>query len=91
MVFQFSYFTIYISAQQSAQVDPVSGTSEVVPTTFLQDQSPKNKPMKSNNENEGDVTTIFQECDESGRIKILYISMMYIYTEYPNIDTCRIL
>ena len=91
MVFQFSFFTIYISAQQSAQVKPVSGTSGVGPTTFLQDQSAKNKPMKSNNENEGDVSTILQECDKSGRIKILYISMMYLYTEFPNFYTYRIL
>jgi hypothetical protein len=34
------------------------------------------KPMKSNNENEGDVSTIPQESDESGTIKILSISMM---------------
>jgi hypothetical protein len=91
MVFQFSYFTIYISAQQSAQVDPVSGTSWMGPTTFLQDQSAKIKPMKSNNENEGDVSTILQQCDESGTIKILYISRMYLYTEFPNFDTYRIL
>jgi hypothetical protein len=45
------------------------------------------KPMKSNNENEGDVSTIPQESDESGTIKILSISMMYLYTEFPNIDT----
>jgi hypothetical protein len=82
MVFQFSYFTIYISAQQSAQVDPVSGTSGVGPTTSQQDQSAKKKPMKSNNENEGDVSTIPQGSQESGTIKILYISMMYLYTEY---------
>jgi hypothetical protein len=44
-----------------------------------------------NNENEGDVSTILQECDESGRIKILNISMMYLYTEFPNFDTYRIL
>ena len=90
-VFQFSYFTIYISAQQSAQVEPVSGTSEVGPTTFQQDQSVKMKPMKSNNENEQDVSTIPQESDESGRIKILYISMMYLYTEFPDIGIYRIL
>jgi hypothetical protein len=47
--------------------------------------------MKSNNENAGDVSTIPQESDESGRIKILYISMMYLYTEFPNFDTNRIL
>ena len=87
MVFQFSYFTIYISAQQCAQVDPVSGTSGVGPTIFLQDQSAKNKPMKSSNENERDVSTIPQENDESGTIKILSISMMYLYTEFPNFDT----
>ena len=84
MVLQFSYFTIYISAQQSAQVEPVSGTSRVGPLTFQHDQSGKNKPMKSNNENEGDVSTILQEIDESGTIKILNISMMYLYTEFPN-------
>ena len=65
MVFQFSYFTIYISAQQSAEFEPVSGTSGVGPTT---------------------LSTIPQESDESGRIKILYISMMYLYTEFPNFD-----
>ena len=51
-------------AQQAAQVEPVSGTSEVGPTTFQQNQSAKMKPMKSNNENEGDVSTIPQESDE---------------------------
>ena len=45
-------------AQQSAQVEPVSRTS------FQQNQSAKKKPMKSNNENEGDVSTILQESDE---------------------------
>jgi hypothetical protein len=44
-----------------------------------------------NNENEGDVSTIPQESDESGTIKILNISMMYLYTEFPDIGTCRIL
>jgi cytidylate kinase len=44
MVLQFSYFAIHISAQQSAQVEPVSGTSGVgykrlPPTTSQQDQS----------------------------------------------------
>jgi hypothetical protein len=91
MVFQFSYFTIYFSVQQSAQVEPVSGTSGLGPTTFQQDQSAKKKPMKSNNENEGDVSTILQESEESGTIKILYISIMYLYTEFPNFDTSRIL
>ena len=81
MVLQFSYFTIYFSAQQSAQVEPVSGTSRVGPTTFQQDQSAKKKRKKSNNEN---VSTILQESDESGTIKILNISMMYLYTEFPN-------
>ena len=88
--FQFSHFTIYIFyilAQQSAHVEPVSGTSEVGPTTFQQDQSAKMKPMKSNNENEGSVSTIPQESDESGTITILYISMMHLYTEFPNFDT----
>ena len=88
--FQFSFFTIYILyilAQQSAHVEPVSGTSEVGPTTFQQDQSANMKPAKSNNENEGDVSTIPQESDESGTIKILSISMMYLYTEFPNFDT----
>ena len=88
MVFQFSYFTIYISAQQCAQVDPVSGTSGVGPTTSQQDQSAKKKPKKSNNENEGDVSTILQEW---GTIKILNISMIYLYTEFPNFDTNSIL
>jgi hypothetical protein len=68
--FQFSYFTIYILAQQSADVEPVSGSSEVGPTTF-----------------QGDVSTILQESDESGTIKILYISMMYLYTKFPDFDT----
>ena len=91
MVFQFSYFTIYISAQQSAQVDPVSGTSGVGPITSQQDQSAKKNPKKSNNENEGDVSTILQESDGSGTIKILNISMMYLYTEFPDIGIYRIL
>ena len=87
MVFQFSYFIICISAQQSAQVELVSGTSGVgykrlPPTTSQQDQSAKKKPKKSNNENEGDVSTILQESEGSGTIKILYISMMYLYAEY---------
>jgi hypothetical protein len=56
------FYCIYVSAQQSAQVDPVSG-----PTTF------------------------HQESDENGRIKIFYISMLYLYTEFPNFDTNRIL
>jgi hypothetical protein len=62
----------------------------VMPTIFQQDQSVKKKPMKSNNENEANVSTIPQESDESGRIKILYISMIYLYTEFPNFDTNRI-
>ena len=85
--FQFSYFTIYILyilARQSAHVKPVSGTSEVGPTTFQQDQSAN---MKSNSENEGNISTIPQESDESGTIKILSISVMYLYAEFPNIDT----
>ena len=91
MVFQFLYFTIYFSAQQSAQIEPVSGTSGVRPTASQQDQSAKKKPKKSNNENEGNVSTLPQESDESGMIKILNISMMYLYTECPNFDTNRIL
>jgi hypothetical protein len=96
MVLQFSYFIIYISAQQSAQVEPVSGTSGMEfkrpsPTTFQQDQSAKKKPKKSNNENEGNVSTLPQESDESGMIKILNISMMYLYTEFPDIGINRIL
>ena len=96
MVLQFSYFTIYISAQQSSQVEPVSVTStmgfkKLPPTIFQQDQSAKKKPEKSNNENEGNVSTIPQESDESGMIKILNISMMYLYTEFPNFGTNRIL
>jgi hypothetical protein len=43
--------------------------------------------MKSNSENEGNVSTIPQESDESGTIKILSISMMYLYTEFPNFYT----
>jgi hypothetical protein len=70
ITFQFSHFTIYILAQQSADVETVSGTSEVGPTTF-----------------QGDVSTILQESDEGGTIKILYISMMYLYTEFPDVDT----
>ena len=85
MVFQFSYFTIYISAQQFAQVDPVSGTSGVGLTTSQQDHSAKKKPKKSNNENEGDVSTILQKSYEIGTIKILNISMMYLYTEFRDI------
>jgi hypothetical protein len=52
----------------------------VRPTTFQQDQSAKKKPKKSNNDDEGDVSTILQESDDCGTIKILYISMMYLYT-----------
>ena len=96
MVLQFSYFTIYISAQQSSQGEPVSGTSEVgfkrlLPTTYQQEQSAKTKPKKSKNENEGKVSTTPQESDESGTIKILNISMMHLYTEYPNFGTNRFL
>ena len=61
------------------------------PITFQQDQSAKKKPQKSNNENEGDVSTIPQESDESGTIKILNISMMYLYTEFLDIGIYRIL
>ena len=61
------------------------------PTTFQQDQSVKQKPMKSNNENEGDASTIPKESDEGGRITILYISMVYLYTEFLIFDTNRIL
>jgi len=96
MVLQFSYFTIYISAQQSSQGEPVSGTSGVgfkrLPlTTFQQEQSAKKKSKKSNNKNEGNVSTIPQGSDESGTIKILNISMMYLYTEFPNFSTNRII
>jgi hypothetical protein len=38
-------------------------------TTSQQDQSPKKKPKKSNNENEGVVSTIPQESDEVVRLK----------------------
>jgi hypothetical protein len=94
MVFQFSYLTIYVSAQQSAQGELVSGTSGVgykrlPPTTSQQDQSAKKKHQKPNNENEGDVWTIPQESDESGTIKILNISMMYLYTEFHGIGIYR--
>jgi len=93
-VLQFSYFTIYISAQQSAQVGPVSGTSGVgykrlPPTTSQQDQSANKKPKKSNNENEGDVSTILQESDESGMIKILNISLNFpilVFIEFYDIS-----
>ena len=83
MVLQFSYFTIHISAQQSAQIEPVRGTSGVgykrpPPTTSQQDQSAKKKPKKSNIENEGDVSTILQISDESDTIKILNIDV-FIY------------
>ena len=61
------------------------------PTTFQQDQSAKKKPKKSNNENEGDVSTILQESDKSGTIKILNISMMYLYTEFPDFGINRTL
>ena len=91
MVLQFSYCSIYISAQQSAQAEPVSGRSGVGPTTFQQNQSVKGKPKKSNNENEGDVSTILQESDEIGTIKILNISMMYLYTEFTDIGIYEIL
>jgi hypothetical protein len=60
-------------------------------TTFQQGQSAKKKPQKSNNENEGDVSTLPQESEESGTIKILNISMMYLYTEFPDIGIYRIL
>ena len=56
----------------------------MVPTAFQQDQSAKKKLKNSSNEDEGDVSTILQESDECGTIKILYISMMYLYTEFPN-------
>ena len=96
MIVQFSYFIIYISARQSAQGEPVSETSGVgyktlLPTTSQQDQSAKKKPKKSSNENEGDVSTIPQESVKCGTIKILYISMMYLYTEFLNFHTNRIL
>ena len=67
------------------------GYKRLPPTTSQQDESAKKKPKISNNENEGDVSIIPQESDESGTIKILYISMMYLYTEFPNFDTNRIL
>ncbi len=75
MVLQFSYFTIYISAQQSAQGELVSGTSGIgikrPPfATFQQDQIAKKKPKKSNYENEGNVPKRPLESDESGTIKI---------------------
>jgi hypothetical protein len=78
MVLQFSYFTIHISAQQSAQVEQVSGTSGVgykrpPPTTSQQDHTAKTKPKKSNNGSEGDVSTMLEESGESGTIKILNI------------------
>jgi hypothetical protein len=88
--------TIYVSAQQSSQGKLVSGTSGVgykrLPhTTSQQAQSDKKKPQKPNNESEGDAWTIPQESDESGTIKILNISMMYFYTEFPDIGIYRIL
>jgi hypothetical protein len=54
------------------------GYKRLPPTISQQDQSAKKKPKKSNNENEGDVSTILQESDENGTIKILNISMMYL-------------
>ena len=88
--------TIYVSVQQSAQGELVSGTSgmgykKLPPTTSQQDQSAKKKPQKQNNENKGDVWTIPQESGESGTIKILNISMMYLYTKFPDIGIYRIL
>jgi hypothetical protein len=88
MVFQFSYFIIYISAQQSAQVEPVSGTSgegykRLPPTSSQQDHSAKKKSKKSNNENEGDVSTIPQERDESGTIKILIYIFFFFFFSPP--------
>ena len=73
MVLQFSDFTIYISAQPSAQGEPISRTSGVgykrLPsTTVQQDQSATKKPKKSNSENEGNVSTRLQENDDSGMI-----------------------
>jgi hypothetical protein len=96
LIVQFSYFIIYISARQSAQGEPVSETSGVgyktlPPTTSQPDQSTKKKPKKSSNEDEGDVSTIPQESVKCGTIKILYISMMYLYTEFLNFHTNRIL
>jgi hypothetical protein len=67
------------------------GFKKLPPTILQQDQSAKKKPEKSNNENEGNVSTIPQESDESGMIKILNISMMYLYTEFPSFGTNRIL
>jgi hypothetical protein len=61
------------------------------PTISQQDQSAKKKSQKSNNGNEGDVLTILQESDESGTIKILNISMMYLYTKFPDIGIYGIL
>jgi hypothetical protein len=48
-------------------------TRRLPPTISQQDQSAKKKPKKSNNENEGDVSTMLEESDESGTIKILNI------------------
>jgi hypothetical protein len=81
MVFQFLYFTIYISVQQSAQVEPASETSK---------KRPKENHAK-NKENEGDVWPILQEIHGCGTIKILSISLMYLYTEFPDIGISRIL
>ena len=68
-----------------------SGYKRLRLTTSQQDQSAKKKSKKSNNENEGNVSTILEESDKSGMIKILNISMMYLYTEFPNFGTNRIL
>lgn len=75
MVFQISYFTIYISAQQSPQGELVSGTSGMgfkrpSPTTFQHDQSAKKKPKR------------LQESDESGTIKMSKSSHYAFYTDY---------
>jgi hypothetical protein len=67
------------------------GYKRLPPTMYQQDKSAKKRPKKSNNEKEGDVSTILQESDESGTIKILNISMMYLYTEFPDIGINRIL
>ena len=47
-------------------------------TTFQQDQSATKKPQKSNNENEGDVSTIPQESDESDESG-KYFNDVFIY------------
>jgi hypothetical protein len=79
-------FSQEITAQQSAHVEPVSGTSAIgykrlPPTISQQDQSAKKKPKKSNNENEGDVPTILQ----NSLLKLIIMKNMAAF-DLMNID-----